>query len=240
MPEGGTLTLGYRAVAEDVPESLASNKAQYVEFWVTDSGEGIEEAHLELIFEPFFSTKDINKGTGLGLATAYGIIEQHGGAMKVQSVVDVGTTVSVFLPTVTKQIDQKDTVTKAQQEEAAGECILVAEDDEMIRALLDSGLVNKGYDVIMATNGAEALELFKQHEARIDLVLLDMMMPELSGDQVLAAIRKRNPKIPCLIASGYSESQALNHWDEDEHTSFVSKPFRLQDLFSEIQAALNR
>jgi nucleotide sugar dehydrogenase len=239
MPDGGTLTLAVNLMDQaHLPEGLATNDQGYVCVSVKDTGHGIAPENQERIFEPFFSTKDINKGTGLGLATAYGIIEQHHGAIKVVSAEGEGATFSVYLP-ITERSQVTETSTSEKSSElAGGETILVAEDDKSIRDLLTFMLRSAGYDVITATNGAEALETFEAKKDQIQLLLIDVMMPELSGDKVIAKVRELESDMPCLIASGYSEDQGLERLVGEPHTRFINKPFKMAVLLSEVRGLL--
>lgn len=241
MPNGGVLQIGLEHVgAEFIPEVLQDSNVNYVRIWVKDTGSGIALENQERIFEPFFSTKDLNKGTGLGLATAYGIVEQHKGAIKVQSQPGQGAEFSVYLP-LTENAEQLAVSTSAADaKKPTGQSILVAEDDEMIRDLVTMMLTRAGYEVISAVDGLNALELYERNESKVDLLLLDVMMPELSGDKVLEKIRQANPSMPCLVASGYNEDGGLIEAMDQLITRFISKPFRREALLNEVGMLLDR
>lgn len=237
MPDGGTLELG-ASRADELPEALAGNSLGYARLWVKDTGHGIEQENQDRIFEPFFSTKEMNKGTGLGLATAYGIIEQHRGIIAVESSPGEGATFSVYLPLIESEQTSILNLQSETETQTGGGCILIAEDDVMIRDLLKLMLVKAGYEVIAATDGVEALQLYKANAERIQLLILDVMMPGLSGDKALALIRETNPNIPCLIASGYSDDSGLIDQMDGNITTFISKPFKRDVLLTEVKQLL--
>jgi signal transduction histidine kinase/CheY-like chemotaxis protein/HAMP domain-containing protein len=241
MPDGGKLEITVQKADPDLlPDSLAEHSGGYVHICLQDNGHGISPSAQARIFEPFFSTKDKNKGTGLGLATAYGIVEQHGGAIKVTSQPGEGARFCIFLPLVA---DASEIVhlPKAEEDQKQGEaCILFAEDDATIRDLVTRMLVESGYEVLTAVNGSDALEVFEANSERIDLLMLDAMMPERSGHSVLAQVRLSYPNIPCLIASGYSEERLSEDLIGSDNTTFLTKPFRRADLLKEIRGLLDR
>lgn len=240
MPNGGSLKISVsRALPESVPDDLPGNVLGYVHICVEDDGHGIEPHVQENIFEPFFSTKEKHKGTGLGLATAYGIIQQHGGTIEVVSTPGKGAKFCIYLPLIKDLAISEITEPDAQAVHQGRECLLVAEDDETIRELLVMILERAGYELITARDGADAIRVYEMNKAKIDLLLMDVMMPELSGNQVMQKIRDERPDMPCLLASGYSEDLLSKELIEAPNTSFITKPFKSETLLREVRLLLD-
>tara|TARA_R110002072_G_scaffold13418_3_gene56148 strand:+ start:31 stop:2844 length:2814 start_codon:yes stop_codon:yes gene_type:complete len=240
MPDGGELNISVsRALPENIPDTLPENPAGYAHICVRDTGHGIEPHVEENIFEPFFSTKDKDKGTGLGLATAYGIVQQHAGAIKVTSTPGEGAQFCVFLPLLESGLIPQQEEVEPQDIHHGRECVLVAEDDEIIRDMFIMMLTGAGYEVLSAVDGADAMNVYAAHRDKIELLVLDVMMPELSGHRVMKKIRAENPQIPCLFASGYSEDQLDEDLRTQDLTSFITKPFRRQTLLKEVRLLLD-
>src|SRR5690606_14027288 len=178
---------------------------RYSQIIVSDTGEGIAAEDLGRIFEPFFTTKDVDKGTGLGLAMAYGIIKQHGGHINVYSEPGRGTTFKIFLPAVEDEVlprsDERELSTAGGKE-----TILVADDEEALRELSRDVLEELGYTVLMAENGEGAVELFKDHSSKIDLLLFDVVMPKMGGSEAYRRIVEvAGRPLPLVLMTGYSE-----------------------------------
>ena len=240
MPGGGSLKISVsRALLERLPEDLPVNVYGYVHICVEDDGHGIELRVQDSIFEPFFSTKERHKGTGLGLATAYGIIQQHGGTIKVVSKPREGAKFSIYLPLIEGQAPPETTETDLLGIHHGRECLLVAEDDETIRDLLVVILERAGYELLTAKDGADAVHVYEMNKSMIDLLVLDVMMPELSGNQVVQKIRDMRPDMPCLLASGYSEDLLSKELIEAPNTSFIAKPFKSETLLREVRLLLD-
>jgi two-component system cell cycle sensor histidine kinase/response regulator CckA len=206
MPRGGKLLLETETVVINgkFRESHPwARPGRYVLLTVTDTGCGIPAGHIERVFDPFFTTKE--NGTGLGLATVYGIVKRHGGLVHVYSETNRGTTFKVYLPVSERQASQIGT--KLEEPVRGGpETILVVEDEPHVRAVVMRILAGAGYAIIEARDGVEAVELYKQHRARIDLVLMDAVMPRMGGPEALTEIRALAPRQPVIISSGYSEA----------------------------------
>lgn len=235
MPGGGeidiTVQRGNAAVSQD-------NLDQYVQIRVRDCGTGIEPQLLGNIFDPFFTSKEKDKGTGLGLATAYGIVQQHKGDITVESQPGGGTTFTIHLPVYG---GDSDTVQPAPQEArpAGGtESILVADDDEGIRDLLAGVLRKAGYKVQLAVDGDDAWRQWEQNGSSYDALVLDVMMPGMSGVSVLQKVRASQPTIPCVLASGYSEEAQHEAIVTDDITGYLAKPFRGDALLKELRRLL--
>jgi CheY-like chemotaxis protein len=209
---------------------------RYVEVRVADNGPGMSPSIQERIFDPFFTTKSRGRGTGLGLASAYGIIRSHGGSITVDSESGRGATFIIRLPATDEQVQVVDTVS---EEMAGGDETILLIDDE--RFMLDSArelLQELGYHVITAENGPAALEIFQKEHDHIDLVVLDMIMPEMTGGQVFDRLRKIDPQARVLLSSGYSidgEATAILGRGCD---GFIQKPFRIEAFARKIREIL--
>ena len=222
MPDGGRLDL--RTVNIVAPEcerfqAKGMPAADYVLVEVADTGTGIPAKIVDKIFEPFFSTKEVGKGTGLGLSTVYGIIKQTGGFVYVDSVEQKGTTFRIFLPRYDVNADEAkriaaaaalDHVKRPVRTDLTGEgTILLVEDEEGLRQLNARGLASRGYTVLEAANGVEAIEVLEEHGGKVDLVVSDVVMPEMDGPTLLRELRSRNPTLKIIFVSGYAEDAQL-------------------------------
>ncbi len=263
MPEGGKLSVRTANVtaAECAKFALKGMPdADYVLVEVTDTGSGIPPEIIDKIFEPFFSTKEVGKGTGLGLSTVYGIVKQTGGFIYPDSVVGKGTAFRIFLP---RHVPSADEVAAAMpQTEAPGIAsdsilpvgatlaqraatdmtgqgtILLVEDEEGLRALNARGLKSRGYKVIEAGNGVEALEALEKNGGEVDLVVSDVVMPEMDGPTLLKALRKRNPEIKMIFVSGYAEEAFEKSLPAGEKFAFLPKPFTLKQLIEQVKQTM--
>lgn len=245
MPGGGKLLLRTSNVclaADSVRNKLEARSGSFVCLEVTDTGTGMDEEIRSHIFEPFFTTKGPGKGTGLGLATVFGIVKQHQGWIECVSNKGVGTTFRIFLPRFNPEADKipeapsspKD-VTKLQ----GTETILFVDDEPVLRNLGRTLLQKHGYQVLLAEDGVEALEIFQRERDSIDLVILDLTMPRLSGRDTFHALRAIDPDIPALLASGYSSEQ-LSSEDHAQIAGFVAKPYRPRELAALVRETMDR
>ncbi len=242
MPQGGTLTLE----TENVLISGAyrkthpwANEGRYVLISVTDTGHGMDEETRSQVFEPFFTTKEVGKGTGLGLATVYGIVKQHDGMINVYSEVGKGTTFKVYLPIVERPAEEVGN--KIEGPARGGtETLLFAEDHESLRRMTVELLETAGYTVLVATDGQEAVEVFEAHADQISLVLLDVVMPKLSGRDASDRIRAIKPDVRTLYTSGYSANAIHTRFVLDEGIELIQKPYDMQVLLRKIREALDR
>jgi two-component system, cell cycle sensor histidine kinase and response regulator CckA len=215
---------------------------------VADTGTGIPARIIDKIFEPFFSTKEIGKGTGLGLSTVYGIIKQTGGFIYVDSVERKGTAFRIFLPRHqagaeaterTPALAPADRPGPPERTDLTGEgTILLVEDEEGLRQLNARGLASRGYTVLEAANGVEAIEVLERHDGKVDLVVSDVVMPEMDGPTLLRELRRRNPALKIIFVSGYAEDAFQKHLPEDGQFAFLAKPFTLKQLVNEIKETL--
>ncbi len=214
--------------------------ADYVLLEVEDNGSGIPKDVLEKIFEPFFTTKDIGKGTGLGLSTVYGIVKQTGGYIYCDSVMGKGTTFRVFLPRhvpTAEELAPKEQVEKpAAIADLTGQgVILLVEDEEAVRAFGKRALISRGYTVHEAGSGVEALEVFERLEGKVDLVVSDVVMPEMDGPTLLRELRQRNPRTKIIFVSGYAEDAFRQNLPEGTEFGFLPKPFGLKQLIETVK-----
>jgi two-component system cell cycle sensor histidine kinase/response regulator CckA len=217
---------------------------QWVMIEVTDTGCGIPEENLERIFEPFFTTKDVGQGTGLGLATVYGIIRQTGGYLHVDSEIGIGTTFTIYLPRLS-ETEEKEAATrpKAAEEEATGDLtgsarILLVEDEDAVRMFSTRALVNKGYNVLAAEHGEAALALMEDADnAKIDLLITDVMMPGMDGPTLAKKMREKNPTLKIVFISGYTEDRLKDYMGEGIY--FLPKPFTLKQLAAKIKEVMD-
>ncbi|NLI29933.1 MAG: response regulator, partial [Nitrospiraceae bacterium] len=239
MPAGGRLSIeaGRTSLSADEVEGLAAG--EYAWLSVSDTGCGIAPEHLEKIFEPFFTTKEAGKGTGLGLASAYGIMQQHKGAIRVESHVGSGTTFLLYLP-------MSSTAEEAMGDPAAvpvaggTETILLVEDDEPLRRITARMLSLQGYTVIEAKNGSEAITVCEQAGGKIDLMLADVVMPELGGLEAWLAIREQYPAVKALFMSGYISDESKHAAMEQLGVSCITKPFDPRRMLMAVRKELDR
>lgn len=245
MEEGGKLAIITRNFDNAEPVECAGETmppGQWVEMSVTDTGTGIAPENMGRILEPFFTTKEVGKGTGLGLATVYGIIRQTGGYMRIESEVGVGTTFTIYLPRLSEG-EESETVEEARQPELSeadltGTArIMLVEDEDAVRSFSTRALTNKGYDVISAENGAAALELWNNQENKqLDLMVTDVMMPDMDGPTLAKKMREQMPELKIIFISGYTEDRLKDHMDSN--TFFLPKPFTLKQLAAKIKEAM--
>jgi signal transduction histidine kinase/CheY-like chemotaxis protein len=243
MPEGGSLMVETSNIAIDEEFCILQPLARpghYVMLTVTDTGTGMDAATLDRIFEPFFTTKEMGKGTGLGLATVYGIIRQHGGFIHVYSRPGAGSTFRVYLPVSTVMAAPAAAVKDAKPVKGGSETLLVAEDHEGLRLLAYETLVNLGYQVLLASDGESAMREFRAHRDRIDLALLDVVLPKLSGPEVYARICEEKPDLPVVFATGYSPDIALLQKVQEKGLPVLQKPYSPRDLARTVREALDR
>jgi two-component system cell cycle sensor histidine kinase/response regulator CckA len=212
---------------------------RFVRIAVSDTGVGMDRETQRRIFEPFFTTKERGKGTGLGLATAYGIVKQHGGWIDVESELGQGTTFQVHLPAIDAAVESEK---ESAAEELAGGSgvILFADDEEMIRSTTRTMLELLGYSVLVACDGEECLDIFERHRETIDLVILDISMPRLSGFEVMQQILARHPDTKVVLSSGYSETNLGRRYLRKLGASgFVAKPYNPTEFAKTIRQIMN-
>ncbi|MGN6410166.1 MAG: cell cycle histidine kinase CckA [Nitrobacter sp.] len=254
MPNGGKLAIRTANVPAGEVAAFACKgmpAADYVLVEVSDTGTGIPPDIVDKIFEPFFSTKEVGKGTGLGLSTVYGIVKQTGGFIYVDSKAGEGTTFRIFLPRHHPETDARPEAaaggpsrdSSAPAKPASGDLtgqgtILLVEDEDGLRSLNARGLRSRGYSVIEAANGIEALEAFDEKNGAVDLVVSDVVMPEMDGPALLREMRKRNPNLKIIFVSGYAEEAFDKSLPENEQFAFLAKPFALSALVAKVKETM--
>ncbi len=240
MEDGGKLTIETAAVTlnEEYERTHTDIPAgEYVMLAVSDTGHGMDAETARFVFEPFFTTKDRGKGTGLGLATVYGIVKQHGGAVWVYSEPGSGTTFKIYLPRTREQLNRIDPEASPEDFMTGSGTILVAEDDPVVRKLVCGMLAGKGYDVIESTDVQDAVHLAARKEP-IHLLLTDVIMPGLSGKQVYERVAELQPGIKVLYMSGYTENVVAHHNVLDQGVNYLQKPFTRQSLMEKVRKVL--
>jgi PAS domain S-box-containing protein len=239
MPQGGTLTLGTKnqiLSGEFCKTKLGLKPGKYVCIYVRDTGMGMTKEVLERAFEPFYTTKETGKGTGLGLSVVYGIVKNHGGYIEAHSELGVGTVFHVYFPSSEKAIARE----KPSEEgipHGHGR-ILIADDEELVRNMLCGILQELGYDVLVAADGKEALEVYKQKKEEIDLVILDMIMPRMDGGETYKHLKRMNPQVKALLSSGYSQEGKVQEVLNKGISGFIQKPYTMQEIARMVQQAL--
>ncbi|OPY08050.1 MAG: Blue-light-activated protein [Syntrophus sp. PtaB.Bin001] len=242
MSDGGLLSITTHNTQLDEEYCSQNDWARpgrYVRLDITDSGCGMDPETRAKIFEPFFTTKEQGRGTGLGLATVYGIVRQHEGMIHVYSEVGKGSRFSVYLPT-TENAREEIPAEEQVSDPGGHETILLAEDDEPLRFLTKEMLKPAGYRVLVAVDGEDALRLYRDHEKEIDLLLLDVVMPKKGGRCVYDEIRAVRPDIPCLFMSGYSENAVHTNFILNQGFKLIQKPFKSNDLLKMLREELDR
>ncbi|MBI3416215.1 MAG: response regulator, partial [Verrucomicrobia bacterium] len=241
MPDGGELTLAADNVELDTEEAKGIPNARpgsFVMLLVSDTGTGIAPEILTRLFEPFFTTKAPGQGTGLGLATLARIVANHGGFVSVKSEAGAGTAFEIYLPRaeVTSPPEPQDVL--AELPRGRGELILFIDDERALREMMAASLVEYGYQVATASNGAEALLLLNRHGHDVRLVVSDLSMPMMNGVTLLATLRARRPDLPVVLMSGELDARKANA--TDGVAAFLAKPFRLEQLLAAVADALKR
>ena len=211
----------------------------YVVLAVSDTGCGIDAETQERIFEPFFTTKPHGEGTGLGLSTIYGIMDQHGGFVRIHSEVGIGTTAKAYFPRAAgAPLPVADT--PRAHPPGGHETILLVEDEEMVRNLARRALERAGYRVLQAAEGGAALLQSDEHSGAIELLLTDVVMPLMSGRELHERLRAKRPELRVVFMSGYTENAIAHHGAWDETELFLQKPFKVAGLLEVVRAALDR
>jgi len=243
MPNGGKITISSAAVDLDGKPSstykdLAAEPGQYVRIRVADNGTGISQEDLDKIFDPFFTTKEVGKGSGLGLAMVYGIVQNSRGYVYVASDKDKGTVFDLLFR-VAKDKDRKQSLRRSTPGLAGEETVLLVDDEPMVRDLGNEILSSYGYEVVLACDGLEALEIYESRGADIDLVVLDLLMPKLGGKDTLTGLRKLDPAIKVIICSGYGSRKNGLQQMMASGINIVQKPFKPEELVSAVRQVLD-
>lgn len=243
MPDGGHITIksSIREIDEVyVQMHTHARVGKYVQISVTDTGFGMSQDLVDRIFEPFFTTKETGKGTGLGLAVVYGILKNHKGFISVYSEPDVGTEFKIHIPAIDeKYVTESDELEEIRQIKKGTETILIIDDEEAIRVIGESILTNYGYKVLTAEDGEQGLKTFNKHRDEIALVVLDLVMPNISGSEVLSQLIELKPDAKIIVASGYSTNGPIKDAMECGAKKFINKPYTLHELLLAIRDILD-
>ena len=247
MPNGGKLAIRTANVTEHDSLALGQHRVQpgeYVLIEVSDTGTGMAPEVMQKIFEPFFSTKEVGRGTGLGLSTVYGIVKQTGGHIIPESELGQGTVMRVYLPRCVEVAGEAEPARisappREQPKDLTGRgTVLLVEDEDAVRSFAARALGQRGYRVLEATTGTEALELFMSHNGDVDLVVSDVVMPEMDGPTLMKHLRSERPDVKIIFISGYAEDAFRRNLSDKEDFMFLQKPFDLKELAAAVKAAL--
>lgn len=245
MPDGGTLTITtmnteiHKLVQRD---GVRLPEGQYVHIRISDTGMGMPEHVRAKVFEPFFTTKDIGKGTGLGLSTVYGIIKQMGGFVFVESATGQGATFDIYLPHSPETKEEKAQANipniEHKRDLTGKGTILLVEDEESVRAFASRALETRGYEVLAVDCGEDALDILEERDFDVDLMVSDVVMPEMDGPTLMSKVRERRPNMKIIFMSGYAEEAFRKNLDTGEKFEFIPKPFSLKQLATAVKDAL--
>ena len=224
---------------ERLIETYNVRPGKYIKISVTDTGVGMDAATQRQIFDPFFTTKEMGRGTGLGLASSYGIIKNHGGVINVYSEKDIGTTFNIYLPAVEETGVVQEASPVSQEMERGKETILLVDDEQIILDVGKEMMEALGYEVLLATAGEEAIQCYKDHKENIDLVILDMILPGMSGKEIYTILKGINENIKVLVSSGYNMDGEAAEVLRQGASNFIQKPFTMKDLSHKIREVLD-
>lgn len=241
MPEGGVVTLELAEAREEEMQAILpdAEKRPYIALRVRDTGRGIDEKTRRRIFDPFFTTKEPGSGLGLGLSIVHSIVNSHSGVIDVQTMPGEGTTVALYFPLLTHH-EPAAVPSKKKDAVSGSETILIVEDEESIRDTISELLTGHGYTVLTAADGMEGLELVQTHRNEIDLVLSDLGMPRMNGEQFFTAARKLKPSLKIIITTGYLHSATKSKLLALGVTDMIAKPFSTETLLPAVRQALDK
>ena len=240
MPGGGRLSIDTSLVDTGGPEASDVHHGAWACLRVRDNGGGIAPEHLPHIFEPFFTTKDVGKGTGLGLATTYGIVQQHSGWIEVDSQLGRGTEFRVFFPRVDVQVTVPVSVSPPTPPPRGQETILVVEDEAGVRALIIRLLQDLGYRLLQAQSGPHAIEVWRQHGDEVDLLITDIVMPDgMNGVDLAERLRRNRPALKVIYTSGYMADLSREDVSRHHGDAYIAKPFSLSELARLVRRTLD-
>jgi CheY-like chemotaxis protein len=242
MPDGGVLTI--EIAHADLDESYVASKlgavpGPHVMVSISDNGIGMDHPTLEKIFEPFYTTKPVGHGTGLGLATVYGVVKQHGGNIWVYSEPGQGTTFKIYFPTAVEEIAEKEETTETQVVSEEGVSVLVVEDEPSLMRLTCKVLTRGGFQVFEAADVDDAVEIARKSETPIQLLLTDVIMPKMKGTEVFSKVKEYHPEIRVLYMSGYTENVIARHGILKDGIQFLQKPFSAKSLLEKVSGVLS-
>lgn len=235
---GGDIYVETENIALDATDALVTDirEGNYVRIAITDMGRGMDEETRRRVFEPFFTTKEKDRGTGLALASAYGIIKEHGGTIDVISKLGHGSIFSIYLPASTKEVAKEPIAAKPIT--PGNETILLVDDEAAIIDVCGEMLSTLGYNILSAGNGRDALKIYETNQGGIDLVILDMIMPGFNGSETFDALRLINPEVRVMLSTGYIISDQVKNLMEKGCRGFIQKPFRMDELSQKIREVL--
>lgn len=242
MPDGGAIVIETRNIyfrQDTTQQNTPLLSGPYIQVIIRDNGTGIEKSVLPNIFNPFFTTKEQGKGTGLGLSTVYGIIKQCQGHIEVQSEVGVGTTVIVYLPRVYQPQEPEPQAEPPANRLAGQETILLVEDEETVRTLMEDIISMNGYKVLSACDGEDAQKISADYTGPIDLLITDLMMPKISGKELAETFIRSGRSMRVLYISGYTEETIIHGDNEAVTAMFLQKPFSPDELLNKIRTVLD-
>jgi two-component system, cell cycle sensor histidine kinase and response regulator CckA len=243
MPGGGSIMVEtWDAVLDEGFGARQNEKVEpgrYAGIRVCDTGHGMDEGTLAHIFEPFFTTKGVGEGTGLGLASVYGIVKQHNGYVYVNSVLGKGTVFEVYLPATDTTATTRSDV-QSGDKLGSGEIVMVVEDDELVREVLVRALTDTGFQALPAANGAEALDIAGNREQRLDAVITDLAMPGIRGRQLAERLEQMRPGVPVLFVSGHADDEVARRGLLDPGQPFLQKPFDPDVIAVKVRELLDR
>jgi len=241
MPEGGRLRIDTAKVT--VGESFCqcrpeARPGEYVLVSVSDTGGGMDEDTKKQMFDPFFTTKEVGKGTGLGLAIVYGIVKEHHGLIEVESREGEGSTFKIYLPAASGEAGEVEVDSNDIPAACGDETVLIVDDEADVRDSAEQIFVSFGYRVLTAEDGIAGLEMFKRYREEIDIVILDLIMPRMGGEQGLRELRRLDPEARVLIASGYAPEDDSSRLLSLGACGFVRKPYQAQQMMQAVRAGL--
>ena len=240
MPDGGTITIQTEAVhlGEEFVRSHGCQAGNYIKISLRDTGVGMAPETLQRIFEPFFTTKKLGMAGGLGLASAYGIVKGHGGFIEVQSKLNAGTTFNIFLPVVSKEEVKAVQKSAAEVKPSVRPTILLVDDERITLEMMTKWLTKKGFNIIKGSTGEEALEIFQARHATIDLVIMDVVMPGMGGDEALGKMEQIDPNVKAILVSGFIDGSQMEGIIRNNRQAFFQKPIEYNALSESIQNLL--
>jgi CheY-like chemotaxis protein len=244
MSEGGLFSVSTETIAPTDDERLSKQSSaladEYMKIVFEDNGEGIAKEHIEKVFDPFFTTKAVGKGTGMGLASVYGIVKQHQGFCYIESEPGKGTRVYVYLPVYKDETSAPvDDDKNLPTQESVRKTILVVDDEQLLRELCFDFLTACGYHVLLAEDGKEGVEVYREHYQDINLVLMDLAMPIMSGHDACRELKVINPDVKIIISSGYDSGLSADTQETSEVSAVIEKPYQLNELKETIIKVLN-
>ncbi len=242
LPSGGTMTFSVGQVlinqdyCDNLPYELQAGR--FVKVTLSDDGTGMSKEVMEHIFEPFFTTKSVGEGTGMGLAAVYGTVKNHGGSIEVESQPGQGTVFTILLPAVEDHILSSAAAVESEVAPEASARVLLVEDEELVRMVVETMLTELGYQVTSVANGSEAIAYYRKNWGNVDLILMDMVMPELDGSQSFAVLHEINPAVKVVLASGYSINAEVSVLLKQGAKAFLQKPFSIREMSDVLEKVL--